>query len=184
MDRDPVLRGELVLLRPLELSDAEALHEIYREQKTMQYYGRPVCTTLDETRRLIEQMLQVQANGTGFRWVILQRTDSEVVGSIGFHGWDRNRGFAFFGYEIVPKHRGKGLSVDAGRVAIALGGSKMGLRRILAVINSENRASVATANRLGFTLELGLDPLGPNDHLNRCTYSLSVGANAIPSLEF
>ena len=184
MDRDPILQGELVRLRPLELSDAESLHEIYREPQTMRYYGKPVCATLDDTRRLIGQMLQGQANGSGVRWAILQHTDSIVVGSIGFHGWDRDRGFAFFSYEIVPQHRGKHLSVDAGRVALALGASTMGLRRILAVIDADNLASVATAKRLGFALESGLDPLRSTDDLNRCTFSLSVAANAIPVLEF
>jgi RimJ/RimL family protein N-acetyltransferase len=106
MDQNRNLDGEWVRLRPLELSDAEALHEIYREPQTMQFYGKPVCATLDESRRLIDQMLTGQADGTGCRWAILRRTESDVVGSIGFHGWNRDRGFAFFSYEIVP-HRGK-----------------------------------------------------------------------------
>lgn len=144
------LSDEQIALRPIQIEDAAALHEIYSEPATMMYYRKPLCRTLDDSRNLIGQMIAGCGAGLGFRWTIISRESGAIIGSIGFHGWDKSRGTAYLSYEIVPRYRGNGWAQAAGRIALGFGRREMNLQRALAIIDESNVASLKAAERLSF----------------------------------
>lgn len=152
MNQNLIMQDGRVFLRPIALADAESLHPIYCEADTMAYYRRPTSATLDDSRKLVSQMIAGLDAGTGFRWVVCPAWQMQVVGSIGYHGWDREKKFAYLSYEVIPAHRGRHWAAQAGTLVLDFGRREMGLARVFAVIDSTNVASLRTAERLGFVL--------------------------------
>lgn len=174
MERNAYIRGETVELRPIELADADALHAIYCEPRTMQFYGKPVCSTLDESRKLVAQMLSHISQGGAVRWAICRASDPRVVGSIGFHGWDREQETAWLSYEITPQERGRRLSAEAGKLAIRYAQDVMGLRHIFAAVDLDNRPSLRIVERLGFQRQVNGRGAPQSDPHGRGVFELAI----------
>jgi RimJ/RimL family protein N-acetyltransferase len=89
----------------------------------------------------------------GWRWTLFGGDGDggrAIVGTGGYHDWDRKRHEAKLSYELVPAARGRGLASEAVREALRYGYEEMGLGRVLAEIHPDNAASRRLAGRLGF----------------------------------
>jgi len=98
----------------------------------------------------VERMASVHETGAGYRWSMLLRDDGAVIGSLGYHAWDRELRSADLSYEVVPARWGQGYATEAARGAMEYGFGTMGLLRIVGNVAQVNLPSIRVLQRLGF----------------------------------
>lgn len=165
--RFPDLATPRLRLIETRAEHADALYSIYSDPEVTFLYPKEPCETLEECRRVLASMASVN-HRRGWRWTLVRQDAAgenggkngggkgfgghggDIVGTVGFHDWDRQRREAKLSYELVPSARGQGLASEAVREALRYGYEQMELARVLAEIHPDNQPSRRLAGRLGF----------------------------------
>jgi [ribosomal protein S5]-alanine N-acetyltransferase len=159
--RFPDLATPRLRLIETRAEHADALYSIYSDPEVTFLYPKEPCESLEECRRVLASMASVN-HRRGWRWTLVRQPvggkdggkngggGGEIVGTVGFHDWDRQQREAKLSYELVPAARGQGLASEAVGEALRYGYEQMGLERVLAEIHPDNEPSRRLASRLGF----------------------------------
>ncbi len=140
---------ERLVLRPLRIEDAFALHDSLADPQTMRYWSQPPHTSLEESLDLIRRncgnqdaqaaaVTRAGATGDALGWVVLI---------------DRRPGVLEVGYFLRREAQGQGLAREAVRAVVAHAFATRGARRIYADTDPDNLASVRLLRALGFVEE-------------------------------
>jgi len=78
---------------------------------------------------------------------------NELMGTCGFHCWDKVNNIAEVGYDLEKKFWEKGYMKEGLKKIIKFGFSEMSLNRIQAYISLDNEASYKLLESLGFKRE-------------------------------
>lgn len=89
----------------------------------------------------------------GVKWDILDLKTGRVMGSCGFHNWEKEHERAEIGYLLHEKFRKQGFMSEAIRKIIEYGFNTMQLNRIEAFISPNNLPSIQLIKGLHFTYE-------------------------------
>ena len=152
------VRTERLLLRPLAMSDADAL---------LAYRGR------DDVSRYVpfEPMSRDDIlEGIAGRWARPELTDEgqaltlgaqlagtgELAGDVVLFWHSREHAGGELGYVFNPALAGRGYATEAAGAMLRLGFSELGLHRIVARIDERNEPSLRLARRLGMRQEARL----------------------------
>ncbi|MBM7579172.1 GNAT family N-acetyltransferase [Jeotgalibacillus terrae] len=87
------------------------------------------------------------------RWAITLKDSGDMIGTCGFHQWDRYNNIAEIGYDLTPDQWGKGYGREAVTGMIEHGFQYMKLNRIEAYAAKGNSASMRLLEKLGFKQE-------------------------------
>lgn len=152
------IRTERLLLRPLTISDVDAL---------LAYRSRPdVCRYVPfepMDRQLIGERLAAQ-------WATIALTDEGqaltlgielartggLVGDVVLFWHSREHRGGEIGYILNPDFAGHGYATEAAHALLRLGFDELGLHRIVARLDERNDASAKVARRLGMRQEARL----------------------------
>jgi len=145
----PVLTTERLLLRPMAMSDAEALAPALMDAANLTYWSSGPLDSVDAVRSYIRwnvhapnavctAICERDAPETALGWVILI---------------DSRPGVAELGYILRPDAQGRGLAREAAEELIRFGFDTLGLRRIFADVDPDNSGSIALLTALGFAYE-------------------------------
>ena len=85
-------------------------------------------------------------------WLFFYKPERLVVGAASFNGPPSPEGAVELGYQVVPAHRRRGLTVEGCTVLIDWAFTDSRTRAIIADCAADNAASVRTLEKLGFTL--------------------------------
>ena len=147
----PVMETERLILRPLRIDDAEALHPMYSDAEANIYGSHPATTTLDESRARLEASI---ADPSWRAWAVTLKGDDTAIGTIACY--EKRQGkVTEIGYVLKRAFWGRGIATEAVAAMIDLLFAE-GQRRVFADTDPDNRASGAVLERLGFTLEARL----------------------------
>lgn len=144
------LKGERVLLREFERSDASALAAVHCDPRVMRYYA-PEVATLEHAQMLVAKFME-WANDIprrNFQLAIVEATTAELVGSCGVRSAQCPPGKAEFGVGIGSTSWGKGIAHEAVRLMFDFAFSELALDEIYGVAVVENEAVAKFARRLG-----------------------------------
>ncbi|WP_404936921.1 GNAT family N-acetyltransferase; N-acetyltransferase [Pseudomonas sp. JDS08PS003] len=113
IDPVPTLHTERLLLRPLELADAEAIQQLFPQWEVVRYLNAvvPWPYPADGALSYLRDMaLPAMARGTEWHWTIRLRSEPEqMIGSISLMDEaDNNRGFW-----LAPPWQGQGYMSEA-----------------------------------------------------------------------
>lgn len=113
MRMTPSLETPQLLLRPLELADAEAVQRVFPQWEVVQYLNAIVPWPFPEGAALAhirDVALPAVARGEAWHWTLrLRSAPDRLIGRIHLaRGVDNNRGFW-----IVPELQGQGLMTEA-----------------------------------------------------------------------
>ncbi len=151
--RSIVVDGELTL-QPRDPADAAEMFALVERDRADLRTWLPwidSARTLGEIRRYA-QYAQAQAQAQlAFDYGI--RSGGTLVGAIGLHAIDYGNRSTAIGYWIAPTARGRGIVTRAARAIVAHAHEALELHRLEIRCVTENRASRAVAERLGFALE-------------------------------
>jgi ribosomal-protein-alanine N-acetyltransferase len=147
----PVLETQRLVLRELQLEDAEMLFRIYSDEEAMRYYDTPMYR-LEQVQRSIATHRSRFENNEAIRWGITIKGSKDIVGNCGFYRDSYSR-YALLSYVLARPYWGKGLMTEALRVIIAFGFDHYQLHRIEAHVVVSNQASLSVLQKLGFKKE-------------------------------
>lgn len=144
----PVMTTERLVLRPLRVEDAEALHPMYSDADANTYGSHPATMTLEESRARLEKGI---ADPTWRAWAITLKGDDTAIGTVACY--EKRQGkVTEIGYILKRAFWGRGIATEAVAAMIDLLFAE-GQRRVFADTDPENAASIALLERLGFQRE-------------------------------
>jgi ribosomal-protein-alanine N-acetyltransferase len=147
-DPGPPLPLEGWTLRPLRSDDAAAWLAIVQEPQLRELTSWSV-ERLEDMVAIIEAQTVGPRAATTRRWAIVD-DDGRFCGTCGFKDWDRDDATAEIVYELAAKQRGRGVMSAVAAAVVEHGWRVMGLRRITAIVMTDNAASTRLLHTLGF----------------------------------
>jgi RimJ/RimL family protein N-acetyltransferase len=148
-----ILETERLVLRRLNADDAGFILELLNEPSFLQYIGDKGVRNHEDAVRYIQNgpIASYERFGFGLYRVELKDTGD----SIGICGLlkrdtleDVDLGFAF-----LPRFWLKGYAVESAAATIAYGRSVLGIKRIAAITNPDNAASIRVLEKIGFRFD-------------------------------
>jgi RimJ/RimL family protein N-acetyltransferase len=143
----PALAAPGVVLRPLELSDAEALFAAHGDEQTHHYWSGPAHKSVEQTRAYIAETLALEGAHV---WAITE-SGGDALGRIAL--LVPREGVGEIGIIMRREATGRGLASKALGLVISHGFEALGLHRIAADIDPDNSASISLFLRAGFQRE-------------------------------
>ncbi len=144
-----VLESERLLIKPVEEEDINDLLDFRWERETMQHsIHEPISrqAQLAWYRSLSPKDLALS--------IFLKEPDGpKLVGTVGLYDIDARHQHAVFRFRLTGAARGKGIGLEAGRMAMEYGFKTLNLQRIYCDLFTDNKASVRTLERLGMVEE-------------------------------
>ena len=144
-----------LLLRHVDYNDLETFAALFADPEVMRFsLGRK---SREETRRWIEGCLEdyrVDRWGYGL-WAVILKDTGRVIGFCDltkFHDID-GQPEVEIGYRFVRSFWGKGYATETVIAVREYAFYRLGMRRLISLIEAENAASVHVAEKIGMTLE-------------------------------
>lgn len=147
------LTTERLLVREFQMEDEEPLHSIFRDPEVMRF-GDGV-QTVDWIHTWLQKALeQYEQRGYG-PYAVLKQDNSNFIGYCGlFYFPDVNgKSEIEIGYRFARAAWGKGFATEAARAVREHAFQSLGIRRLIAIIDPSNVASLRVAEKLGMSYE-------------------------------
>ena len=149
----PDLETKRLLLRRLMPADAEFIYHHFSDPAVTRYLmDEPPLSEPAQAQEMI-RLYQDPAGKTYNRWGIVREQDGQLIGTCGYHRWNRRFFRAEIGYDLSPTCWGQGYMTEALCAVIQNGFGRMGLNRIEALVYTENVRSIGLLQKLGFHKE-------------------------------
>jgi len=146
-----MLRSERLHLREFQDGDFEAVHAYGSDPEVVRYmvWGP---NSEDDTREFLKRArgLADADPRVGYDLAVTLGDTGELVGGIGIYIDGSN---AMLGYCFARPAWGKGYATEAGELVIEFGFETMGVHRIWAGCDPDNRGSIRVLEKLGMTRE-------------------------------
>jgi RimJ/RimL family protein N-acetyltransferase len=150
-----MLKGKLVLLRPVQKSDITYFLKWFNDPEIMQYQGMYLPMTEMAEQKYIEE-LGTSRNSTDAVFVIeaIEGEKSKPIGDIGLNRIHPKDHHATFGITIGDKqYWSKGYGTEATELVIKYGFEQLNLHRISSSVFSFNGRSIKMHLKIGFSEE-------------------------------
>lgn len=151
---DLILETDRLLLRPLEMNDAEAMFAMDNNPLVHKYLWQNPTQEISETIKIIEYVQkQYDENNIGRFATILKET-GEFIGWTGIkyindHVENGNTNFYDYGYRLDEKFWNKGYATEASYAWLDYGFNQMDIDIMNAYTHSENGASNHILQKVG-----------------------------------
>ncbi|MEU1845671.1 bifunctional pyridoxamine 5'-phosphate oxidase family protein/GNAT family N-acetyltransferase [Micromonospora sediminicola] len=153
--RDPVvLRGEHVVLEPLDLSHAEELHAATEDPEVWRHLGGPQPADVAEMRRVIAAYLNAQECGERVCWVQRCAVTGAVVGTTSYYEIDPVRRSLGIGHTWLGRPWWRtGVNTEAKLLLLGRAFDDLDAMRVVWHTDIRNERSQRAIERLGATRE-------------------------------
>jgi RimJ/RimL family protein N-acetyltransferase len=143
----PTLETHGLVLRPLQLSDAEALFAAHGDARAHHYWSGPAHTDVQQTRAYIVDTIAM----TGAHVWAITEDGGDALGRIAL--FVQREGVGEIGIIMAPDAQGRGLASKGLKLVLDYGFGHLDLHRIAADIDPDNNASISLFLRAGFQRE-------------------------------
>jgi RimJ/RimL family protein N-acetyltransferase len=149
----PTLQNEKVILRPLELSDEEALLPIAQEQE-LWIYGHKDLAQPGELKKYIEKAIRDRAAENTAVWLVIDAKTGQVAGCtrIAEISWEDERGQIGWTW-IGKKFQGSGLNKAMKYEILKYGFETLGFNRMELKADERNTQSRRAMEKIGAKYE-------------------------------
>ena len=147
-----MLRGDKVVLRPIERDDIETLvawdhdYDTWPQVNWSPYVPRSVADVLKEYDG--DEESDYRAGDTSAPFAVT--VDDGLVGTAGLWGIDTHNRRAHLGISLRPESRGLGYGSDACRVVLRYAFVDRGLHRVQLEVLADNEAALRAYRAVGF----------------------------------
>src|SRR5262249_33667778 len=93
------------------------------------------------------------------RWAVILKETGRLIGFNGLKYLDE-LGEVDLGYRFLPEYWGRGLATETGLPCVQYGFEKIGLKRILGLVDPPNKASSRVLEKLGFVFDATIEYRG------------------------
>ena len=146
-----VLETERLLIREFAESDAAAFYVLGSDPEIIRFTGDPGggLKDLRHAREVLRSHPMADYRKYGFgRWACVLKASGEIIGFAGLK-YLNDLDEVDLGYRLLPAHWGVGLATEAGRAVLDHGFSRLGLERIIGLVDPRNGASENVLRKLG-----------------------------------
>jgi RimJ/RimL family protein N-acetyltransferase len=143
----PVLQAPGIVLRPLLVTDAEALFAAHGDDATHKYWAGPAHKDVAETAAYIAETLE---RPTTCGWAITE-TGGEALGRVAL--FEVRDGVGELGVIMCPAARVRGFARRAVELVTDYAFAARSLHRVFADIDPDNSASISLFLRAGYARE-------------------------------
>jgi RimJ/RimL family protein N-acetyltransferase len=148
-----ILETDRLRLRRLSADDADFILRLLNEPSYLQYIGDKGVRTPDDARLYILNGPVASYEKFGFGLYLVEEKESGApVGMCGLLKRDILEDVDI-GYSLVPEFWSKGYALESAQAVITFAREKLGIKRVLAVVNSDNQSSIRLLEKLGFRFE-------------------------------
>src|SRR3977135_620376 len=148
-----ILETESLQLRRLSLDDAEFVLRLLNEPSFIQNIGDRGVRTLDEARAYILKGPVASYEKFGFGlWMVETKPGATPIGICGLLKREVLEDVDI-GYALLPEFWSQGYAVESASAVISYAREKLGLKRVVAVTNSDNQSSMRLLEKMGFKYE-------------------------------
>ena len=150
-NRNDIIRGNKVNLRPITMDDTELIVNWRNEESVRKYF----IFRDDFTNEMHNKWMKTKVEtGEVVQYIIEDADNNMPVGSVYFRDIDKKNRTAEFGIFIgEEKARGKGLGTEATRAFVEYGFKKIKLHRIMLRVLEENKRAIKSYLNVGFEIE-------------------------------
>ena len=148
------IETERLILRKVELKDAEDLCELFNDEKVQEFLaGMPENYTIEMATNYISNKLSKKyLSQDYYDWGVEDKNTQKLVGRISVYKLDDDRRMADLVWYIIPTVRGKGYMTEAGKAVVEFL-QNIGFERIEAFADVENIASIKVMEKIGMQFE-------------------------------
>ena len=148
-----VIETDRLRLRRLTLDDAEFILRLLNEPSFIQNIGDRGVRTVDDARGYIVKGPITCYEKFGFGlWMVEIRSPLAPIGICGLLKRDVLDDVDI-GYALLPEFWSQGYAFESAAAVISYAGKKLGLKRVVAVTNSDNQSSIRLLEKIGFKYE-------------------------------
>lgn len=145
---------ERLFLRPISLSDVEAVFA-YRSNAEVNRYQGWISEDLADVNSFIQNRVSPEFDvaDTWFQFVLILKENNELIGDLGIHFHADHANEVELGITLDARHQQKGFASEAVQSVIRFLFSDCAKQKITASIDPRNTASIQLFERLGFCLK-------------------------------
>lgn len=148
-----ILETERLQLRTLTLDDAGFVLRLLNEPSFIQNIADRGVRTIDQARDYILKGPIASYEKFGFGlWLVETKSAAAPIGMCGLLKRDVLDDVDI-GYALLSEFWSQGYALEAASGAMAYAGKTLGLNRVVAVVNPDNKASIRLLEKLGFRFE-------------------------------
>lgn len=150
----PNLETPRLKLREITIDDAAWYLYYYNEWSIIEANCQPGPVDIIQAKEdLTYFCTDLCKFGHGYRWGIELKGKEGLIGTCGFHNWEKASHRTNVGYDLDPLHRGQGFMAEAMEAIIELAFNGLDIHRIEAIASEDNVNSIRLLQRLGFVNE-------------------------------
>lgn len=160
-----ILETERLLLRRLVMDDLDALYKLYSDPEVRQYYPEGVLN-YEETREELEWFLNGHPKHPELGlWATIHKPSGKFIGRSGLLPWTiEGRHEVEIAYLLDKEFWGQGLASEGALAIRDYALKKLGLPRLVCLIDPKNIASQKVAEKIGMTLEKQVDGIDGDNY--------------------
>lgn len=144
----PTVVTARLYLRPLDLSDSDALHQILGQPEVLLHFPNPYPPEKDRVQRMIYfQLDHWQKYGFGW-WAVQDQKTSNFIGWSGLQYLPETDEVEI-AYLLGRDYWGRGLATEAARSGLKFGFEKTNQSEIVGIVHPENIGSIKVLEKLG-----------------------------------
>lgn len=144
----PEMETARLRFREISTRDLDAVFKIVNDPEVMKYLGIEAGSLMSkaEVKVTIEGMVEFwESHGFG-RWVVVNKTDGELIGLCGFRLLGSTPELF---YLFAKASWGRGLATEAAQAILRYGFEQLGFERIVAATRHANTASLRVMTKIG-----------------------------------
>lgn len=147
------LQTERLKLRPFTLEDAEAYWPLVSDPAVLRYTGETPLPSVDAACELLAShpLRDYEVHGYG-RMACVEKSTGRLVGFCGLKYLEDIQE-TDIGYRFLPDCWGKGYATESAQIIMHHGARKLGLGRIIGLVEPENIGSMRVLEKLGLAFE-------------------------------
>ncbi|MFL0245820.1 GNAT family N-acetyltransferase [Candidatus Clostridium stratigraminis] len=147
------LKGPKVYFKPLNIGDAQEIHNYASDEDVSRFIGWNLMNTLDDTCKYIEIMLKRESVGTHLYASVALKTTHEIIGTAMIFNFDKEANQAEIGYVFHKDHWGKGYGRECVALISDFAFESLKLHKLHATVVDVNIGSSRILEKNGYLLE-------------------------------
>ncbi len=148
-----IIETNRLQLRMLSVDDADFILRLLNEPSFIQNIGDRGVRTIDDARAYILKGPIASYEKFGFGlWMVESRSEATPIGICGLLKRDVLEDVDI-GYALLPEFWSQGYALESASAVISYASEKLGLKRVVAVTNSDNNNSIRLLEKMGFKYE-------------------------------
>jgi ribosomal-protein-alanine N-acetyltransferase len=168
-----ILETERLILRHLVMDDLDELFALYQDPEIRRYFPEGVLNYEDTKEELEWHMHGHPRHPELGLWGTIHKESGRFIGRCGLLPWTIEGQYEVeIAYLLDKSFWHQGLATEAAKGILEYGFGKLGLSRLICMIDPENAASQKVAERIGMTFERQVDEY-EGDNLPFFIYSIN-----------